>query len=314
MHRALGDRGCVVLINFRASHEQCCYPLELAVVAGHHINSGEPPDYSSCFGDHSLAKTAFQIRGRVFDGMGCDEIGEIEHGAIIRHASCHLLRGKLAISQGSVRNLLSAATLRATVHNRAIVLKPSLPRLSRQLRALRRHRDCGIISGAHPNRWRSRIDPRWVHHFDWSADAGMVESVVAEERSHPATFEPWGSLGSVPTSSRTSRNQRPRLFWLAYRRWGRASQAKTRCRMHTCDYTVQTQRSSNRGRVPAHQGRHEPVPQPATSARARRGGLPGGVVFRSQSSPTNGHSARRSRRATRVASIALPSSTQQLTP
>lgn len=123
MHRALGDRGCVVLINFRASHEQCCHPLELAVVAGHHINSGEPPDYSSCVGDHSLAKTAFQIRGRGFDGMGCDQIGEIEHGPIIRHASCHLLRGKLAISQGSVRNLLSAATLRATVHTRAIVLK-----------------------------------------------------------------------------------------------------------------------------------------------------------------------------------------------
>ena len=123
MHRALGDRGCVVLINFRASHEQRCHPLELAVVAGHHINSGEPPDHSSCFGDHSLAKTAFQIRGRVFDGMGCDQIGEIEHGPIIRHASCHLLRGKLAISQGSVRNLLSATTLRATVLNCAIVLK-----------------------------------------------------------------------------------------------------------------------------------------------------------------------------------------------
>jgi hypothetical protein len=66
-----------------------------------------------------LAKTAFQIRGRVFDDMGCDQIGEIEHGPIIRRPSCHLLRGKLAISQGSVRNLLSAATLRATVLNRA---------------------------------------------------------------------------------------------------------------------------------------------------------------------------------------------------
>lgn len=123
MHRALGDRGCVVLINFRARHEQCCHLFELAVVAGHHINSAEAPDYSSCFGDHSLAKTAFQIRGRVFDDTGCDQIGEIKHGPIIRRPSCHLLRGKLTISQGSVRNLLSAATLKATVLNRAIVLK-----------------------------------------------------------------------------------------------------------------------------------------------------------------------------------------------
>jgi hypothetical protein len=90
-------------------HEQFCTKvLELAVVAGHHINPGEPPDFSSCFGDHSLAVTAFQIRGRVFDDEGSNEIGRGGHNAILRRTSCHLLRGKTAISEEFVRNLPSA--------------------------------------------------------------------------------------------------------------------------------------------------------------------------------------------------------------
>jgi hypothetical protein len=89
-------------------HEHFCTdPLELAVVAGHHINPGEPPDFSSCFGDHSLALTAFQIRGRVFEDVGSNEMGRGGHRAILRRASCHLLRGKTAISEEFVRNLLS---------------------------------------------------------------------------------------------------------------------------------------------------------------------------------------------------------------
>jgi hypothetical protein len=82
--------------------------LELAVVAGHHINPGEPPDFSSCFGDHSLAVTAFQIRGRVSDDVGFNEMGGGRHRAILRRASCRLLRGKTAISEEFARNLLSA--------------------------------------------------------------------------------------------------------------------------------------------------------------------------------------------------------------
>ena len=80
---------------------------EVAVLAGHHINPGEPPDFSSCFGDRSLAVTAFQIRGRVFDDVGCNEMGRCGHRAILRRASCHPLRGKRAISEEFVENLLS---------------------------------------------------------------------------------------------------------------------------------------------------------------------------------------------------------------
>lgn len=82
---------------------------EVAVLAGHHINPGEPPDFSSCFGDRSLAVTAFQIRGRVFDDVGCNEMGRCGHRAILRRASCHPLRGKRAISEEFVENLLSGA-------------------------------------------------------------------------------------------------------------------------------------------------------------------------------------------------------------
>lgn len=112
---SLGGHARFGPISFRANHEQCCSgPLDLAVVAGHHINAGEAPDYSSCFGDYTLAVTAFQVRGRVFDDVVCNEIVEGGHSAILRRASCHLLRDKTAISEEFVRNLLSAATLRST--------------------------------------------------------------------------------------------------------------------------------------------------------------------------------------------------------
>lgn len=108
---SLGDRARFGLINFPANHEQrCCGPLELAVVAGHHINPGELPDYSSCFGDYPLAVTAFQIRGRVIDDVVYNLIGEGGHSAILRRASCHLLRGKTGIFEEFVRNLLRSAT------------------------------------------------------------------------------------------------------------------------------------------------------------------------------------------------------------
>jgi hypothetical protein len=96
--------GCVTTGAERHPEQFCTNLLELAVVAGHHINPGEPPDFSSCFGDHSLAVTAFQIRGRVFD----DEIRGGRHKTTLRRASYHLLRGKPAISEEFVRNLLSA--------------------------------------------------------------------------------------------------------------------------------------------------------------------------------------------------------------
>ena len=59
-------------------------------------------------GDHSLAVTAFQRRGRVSDDLGSNEMERGGHRAILRRASCHLLRGKTAISEECVRNLLSA--------------------------------------------------------------------------------------------------------------------------------------------------------------------------------------------------------------
>ena len=108
---SLGDRARFGLINFPANHEQrCCGPLELAVVAGHHIDPGELPDYSSCFGDYPLAVTAFQIRGRVIDDVVYNQIREGGHNAILRRASCHLLRGKTGLFEEFVRNLLRSAT------------------------------------------------------------------------------------------------------------------------------------------------------------------------------------------------------------
>lgn len=131
---SLGDRARFAFSNFRANHERCCgEPLELAVVAGHHINPGEPPDLSICFGDHSLAETAFQIRGRLFDDVGCDETGGGGHRAILRRASCHLLRSKTAISEESVRNLVRAATFAAPVLNRGVPMVERSPSMVRRL-------------------------------------------------------------------------------------------------------------------------------------------------------------------------------------
>ena len=96
--------GCVTTGAERHHEQFCTNLLELAVVAGHHINPGEPPDFSSRFGDHSLAVTAFQIRRRIFD----DEMTRGGHKTTLRRASYHLLRGKPAISEEFVRNLLSA--------------------------------------------------------------------------------------------------------------------------------------------------------------------------------------------------------------
>ncbi len=85
----------------------CCEPLELAVAAAHHINPGKPPNFSSCVGDHALAVTAFQIRGSgLADGVS-NEMERGGHDSIIRCAPCRLLRGKVAIYEELVRNLLS---------------------------------------------------------------------------------------------------------------------------------------------------------------------------------------------------------------